>query len=240
MTESFAAPAAPQPGVDHQLGQGAPIIPITILGIGLYLAWFGVHYWMTDVKWPTDPVKSVLTGKPLPDATKATPQQALATVGVSGGLFSTAINAARAGAGVTPSSTDKVATAALKYAGAGYVYGGKADTLGNWDCSSFVSKVLGQDLGLILPGGGRFGDIGYPPHAHGPGSTAYMLYGTGIDHSQVQAGDLVVSVEHIGIAISPTQMISAQQPSTGTRVGPFPEGFPAGPPVYRRVPLSGG
>ena len=130
---------------------------------------------------------------------------------------------------------DRIAAQALKYIGSGYVFGGRADRVGDWDCSSFVSKVLGQDLGLPLPGGGRWGAPGYPPNAHGPGSTAYMLYGTGIEHSQVQSGDLVVSVEHIGIAISPTQMISAQSPSSGTAIGDFPAGFPAGPPVYRRV-----
>ena len=33
---------------------------------GAYLSWFGVHYWRTDVNWPSDPVKAVLTGKALP------------------------------------------------------------------------------------------------------------------------------------------------------------------------------
>jgi hypothetical protein len=43
-----------------------PLIPITVLGIGAYLTWFGVHYWDSTTKWPTDPVKAVLTGKPIP------------------------------------------------------------------------------------------------------------------------------------------------------------------------------
>jgi hypothetical protein len=43
-----------------------PVIPVIIAGIGAYLAWFAVHYWRSDTKWPTDPVKSVLTGKALP------------------------------------------------------------------------------------------------------------------------------------------------------------------------------
>lgn len=42
------------------------IIPLVMVGIGLYLAWFGVHYWDSDTKWPSDPVKAVLTGKPIP------------------------------------------------------------------------------------------------------------------------------------------------------------------------------
>jgi hypothetical protein len=48
----------------------APVIPVAVLGIGAYLAWFGVHYWRSDVKYPTDPVKAVLQGKGLPGATR--------------------------------------------------------------------------------------------------------------------------------------------------------------------------
>lgn len=44
----------------------APVIPLVIIGTGMYLAWFGVHYWRSDTKWPTDPVKAVLQGKPVP------------------------------------------------------------------------------------------------------------------------------------------------------------------------------
>jgi hypothetical protein len=44
----------------------APVIPLAILGTGAYLAWFGVHYWRSDTKWPTDPVKNVLRGQSAP------------------------------------------------------------------------------------------------------------------------------------------------------------------------------
>lgn len=54
-----------EPSIGTPLGR-APVIPLAILGIGLYLAWFGVHYWGSDTKWPSDPVKDVLTGKGLP------------------------------------------------------------------------------------------------------------------------------------------------------------------------------
>lgn len=46
----------------------APVIPLLLIGIGGYLAWFGIHYWRSDLKWPSDPVKSVLQGKGLPAA----------------------------------------------------------------------------------------------------------------------------------------------------------------------------
>jgi hypothetical protein len=44
----------------------APIVPVLVLSLGMYLAWFGVHYWRSDTAWPSDPIKAVLTGKPIP------------------------------------------------------------------------------------------------------------------------------------------------------------------------------
>jgi len=44
----------------------APVIPLGLILIGGYLAWFGIHYFKSDLKWPSDPVKSVLQGKGLP------------------------------------------------------------------------------------------------------------------------------------------------------------------------------
>jgi hypothetical protein len=63
----------------------APIIPVVLILIGGYLAWFGIHYWRQDITWPSDPVKSVLQGKGVPpqqpitssaDMLKAAEQQA--------------------------------------------------------------------------------------------------------------------------------------------------------------------
>ena len=48
----------------------APVIPVFLVGAGMYLTWFGVHYWRSDTRYPTDPVKAVLQGKGLPGATK--------------------------------------------------------------------------------------------------------------------------------------------------------------------------
>lgn len=60
----------------------APVIPLVILGTGMYLAWFGVHYWRSDTKWPTDPVKSVLQGKPVPGQSAAAPVSAELTADI--------------------------------------------------------------------------------------------------------------------------------------------------------------
>lgn len=109
-----------------------------------------------------------------------------------------------------------IANKALSYKGTGYVWGGRADRPGNWDCSSFVSYVLGHDFGMTLPGGHHFGDPGFPPHSHGPVTTDFYRVGQQISREQVQAGDLVIWHPHIGIAISNTTMVSARSHTLGT------------------------
>jgi len=218
-TPTTPAPEPAGPPPTH-----TPLLPVIITLTGAYLAWFGVHYWRSDVKWPTDPLKAVLTGKPLPGNDRN--DTVLPIYGKPTG--DTIAAGAQTVTGIV------IAQKAMQYQGAGYVWGGNASSIGNWDCSSFVSKVLGQDCGLPLPGG-KWGDPGFPPGSHGPTTLEYMLYGTGISQADVRAGDLVVSVEHMGIAISSTQYISAHSPESGTGVSDFPAGFPAGPPIYRRV-----
>jgi Lysozyme like domain len=59
----------PVPGGQVHAGPAAvPLIPLILAGAGVYLCWFAVHYWGSDTRWPTDPVKAVLQGKPLPVA----------------------------------------------------------------------------------------------------------------------------------------------------------------------------
>ena len=61
----------------------APILPVTMVIAGGYLAWFGIHYWRSDVKYPTTPVKSVLTGQPVtPAGTRPAPLHATLTADV--------------------------------------------------------------------------------------------------------------------------------------------------------------
>ncbi len=134
---------------------------------------------------------------------------------------------------------------ALKYKGLGYVYGGSASRPGDWDCSSFVSYVLGHDLGMGLPGG-KWGGPGMPPNAHGPVVLSYTSWAGATPVSSPQAGDLCCWAGagpdgHIGIAISPTRMISALNPAQGTQVTPIVGTGPVGVPlVYRRVKGAAG
>lgn len=131
-----------------------------------------------------------------------------------------------------------IADDALKYEGHGYVFGGPSNPTGGWDCSSFVSYVLGHDLGLKIPGG-TWASVTDNGKSHGPVSAQYMLYGTGIKAAQAQAGDIIASVDHVGFIVTNNggsgTMISAQDEQLGTGVSNWPAGFPGGIPVYRRV-----
>lgn len=136
---------------------------------------------------------------------------------------------------------DQIAADAVKYVGKGYVFGGPARAPGDWDCSSFVSYVLGHDLGLSLPGG-KFGQPGFPPNSHGPVVTSYASWSGAVTVAAPGArGDLVCFVGqgangHIGIVLGPDHMVSALDTASGTLESPI-TGFgpPGAPIVYRRV-----
>jgi cell wall-associated NlpC family hydrolase len=137
-----------------------------------------------------------------------------------------------------------IASDALKYQGSGYTYGGNGSKPGDWDCSSYVSYVLGKDFGLTLPGSGTYGSPGMPPNAHGPVVLSYAAW-TGATTlpggTSPQAGDLCVFQGigpngHIGIAISSSHMVSALDSTDGTLVTPIVGYGPAGAPlIYRRI-----
>lgn len=210
------------------------LVPLGMLIGGGYLAWFGAHYFMSsNVKWPSDPIKALLRGESLPVNDIATPVTGVIGPGGSFGRSSTGVG----GGVLATTGRESIAAAAQKYVGAGYVWGGDASQIGKWDCSSFVSYVLGHDEGLPLPGG-HWGDPGMPPHAHGPTTVTYHLYGSAINRSDVGGGDLIVWPGHIGIAISNKQMVSARNPRDGVGIDNF-DTFESDVPVYRRVPIGG-
>lgn len=148
---------------------------------------------------------------------------------------------------------DEIAADAKKYIGLGYVYGGDASAPGVWDCSSFVSYVLGHDLHLALPNNGRWGEPGYPPNSHGPVVTDYASW-TGArtvstDPNQARAGDLCCFVGsgasgHIGIATGANRMVSALDTTDGTIQSPIAGYGPYGAPLIIRrllgIPAGGG
>jgi cell wall-associated NlpC family hydrolase len=211
-----------------------PVGPVILLGAGAYLAWFGVHYWGTSTKWPSDPVKAVLTGKGLPAATGQTSAASTAAGIEAASPGAPTAAGTAAGQGITNSHTGSaIADDALKYVGEGYIYGGPSQP-GKWDCSSFANYVIGHDLGQPIPGG-SWAVVCDNGNSHGPATPSWMLFGTPINYGSEQPGDLLVTTEHMGIVIGGGGMVSAQDPELGTGIGNYTSGFPGGQPVVRRV-----
>jgi cell wall-associated NlpC family hydrolase len=149
---------------------------------------------------------------------------------------------------VVTTSGAAIAGAALRYKGESYVYGGTGAQPGDWDCSSFVSYVLGHDLGLQVPGG-TWAQVTASGTQHGPVVTSYATWSGAatIPASAAAEGDLVLFVGlgtggHMGIVLGPDKMISALDPlirgvaDSGTAETPI-NGFgpPGAPIVYRRL-----
>src|SRR5260221_6809175 len=152
-------------------------------------------------------IQNLIAGKP-PADTGANPISVI-TGGGGGGL----------GPGGSPTG-NAIASDALTYKGAGYVWGGApARGIGNWDCSSFANWVIGHDMGIATPG---YHAGAYTGTSHGPPTVAWLAWiGSGvtrIPRSQLAAGDICCWQTHMGIPISNSQMISAQTPGSGTQV----------------------
>lgn len=72
-------------------------LPLIIAGTGIYLAWFAIHYWGSDTKWPSDPVKAVLQGNAIPSPSGA--QTAVETASIIEGTSATAATGGGAAGG---------------------------------------------------------------------------------------------------------------------------------------------
>lgn len=136
-----------------------------------------------------------------------------------------------------------IATAASQYVGRWlYVFGGipNPPNVLEGDCSSFVTMILAYRMRLVTPGG-KWGAPDMPPHAHGPVVMDYVNWHGAEPVTSPQAGDLCCwaglgADGHIGIAVSPTEMVSALDPADGCKRTPIVGTGPPGVPlVYRRV-----
>lgn len=152
-------------------------------------------------------VQGLIQGKAPATAAAANPITGQAAVGITGPT--------------PPGSDPAIAQDALKYVGAGYVWGGApANGIGNWDCSSFVNWVIGHDLGRAIP---LYKAGTYTGANHGPPTTVWLAWtgATTLSHkaSDAQAGDLCIWQTHMGIAIGGGRMVSARSASSNPPTG---------------------
>lgn len=117
-----------------------------------------------------------------------------------------------------------------------YLYGRWLPSTG-WDCSGCFGYTMAAQLGCrSLPGVPEswYADMSFHP---GP-ADAYMHWEDlfTVHNQEPIVGDVLCWPTHVGVAISPTLMVSALSPSYGTYVSPFTEAWvPQGPPVVRRM-----
>jgi cell wall-associated NlpC family hydrolase len=107
-----------------------------------------------------------------------------------------------------------IVSAALRYLGAPYVWGG--NTPSGWDCSGFVVYIYREVTGRTLP----------------RTTQAQWAVGTPIARGALQAGDLVffqnrsgAGITHVGIALGDGRFVHASSPRVGTVVSSLSESY---------------
>jgi cell wall-associated NlpC family hydrolase len=128
-----------------------------------------------------------------------------------------------------PGSTSDIAEDAEKYNGDAYRLGASGPA--TFDCSGLVNYVCGHDLGLPIPGSATGKYTG-----HGPVTQAWYVWPglTTVASNDMEAGDIVCWLTHMGIAVSETELISALNPSMGVQVTTIAGAAPGGPMRIRR------
>lgn len=138
----------------------------------------------------------------------------------------------------SPASNSSLASYAETFVGHKYIYGGASNPNTGWDCSSFVSYCLGH-FNISIPGG-SWASVTNNGQSHGPTVASYVIWGGAatIKNSQVIAGDLILFPPdvHMGIAVSSTEFVSAEDPADGTGIAPFSAG--PGAWIVRRIVAS--
>lgn len=181
-------------------------VALTAVAAGSILLWSGIKGWNV-----TRTVGEIIAGQ--------TPKGSDVNV-------LTAANSSLNAVGFTSSA---LANDALQYAGHAYTFGGAPgkDGKSNWDCSSFINWVIGHDGKRAIPG---YSAGQYDGSVHGPPTGSWGIW-PGLKHiqlSELQPGDLIVWVAHMGMCVGTNQMISALNSKLGTKVTPI-TGYGNGP-----------
>jgi len=134
------------------------------------------------------------------------------------------------GMGGAPSTG--LAAIGLRYVGHPYKFGGAPgkNAQNPWDCSSFVNYIVSVKGGKAIPGNGPGK---YTGTTHGPPTGAWAAW-TGMDtikRSEVQAGDILVWLGHMGMAINNKEMVHAANPRADTLRANIDTGSGRGPLV---------
>ena len=93
-----------------------------------------------------------------------------------------------------------VAAYGCQFIGNPYVFGGTSLTNGT-DCSGFTQSVYAH-FGIRIP----------------RDSTSQRFFGTGVDYSQAQPGDLICYAGHVGLYIGNGQIVHASSERTGIKI----------------------
>ena len=93
-----------------------------------------------------------------------------------------------------------VAAYGCQFVGNPYVFGGTSLTNGT-DCSGFTQSVYAH-FGIRIP----------------RDSTSQRFFGTGVDYSQAQPGDLICYAGHVGLYIGNGQIVHASSERTGIKI----------------------
>ena len=93
-----------------------------------------------------------------------------------------------------------IAAYGCQFIGNPYVFGGTSLTNGT-DCSGFTQSVYAH-FGIRIP----------------RDSTSQRFYGTGVDYSQAQPGDLICYAGHVGLYIGNGQIVHASSERTGIKI----------------------
>lgn len=193
---------------------------LAVSSIGTLFIWSGIKGWsvlgtigdvITGSK-PTGQITNPLTSPTQPSGTVGTGVDGAPSIGQTVGEVT-------------------IADYALAYQGHAYKFGGAPGPDGSkpWDCSSFTNFVVGVRAGMAIPGykAGK-----YTGTTHGPATGQWAVWPgmTSVKRADVQRGDIVVFLGHMGIAISNSHMISALNPRAGTKISAI-TGF--GKPLVR-------
>jgi hypothetical protein len=189
------------------------------VAIGTLFVWSGVKGWSVLAT-----IGDIIKGGP-PAQTEVIPLTVAGEGIISGAVGGATAGITGAGMGAA------IAAEAVKWVGHPYRYAGAPglDGKGFWDCSSFCNYIYAVKFGLPIPG---YGPGKWQGQNHGPPTMSWAVWPgvKNVARDQVQAGDVIVWVGHMGIAISNTHVVHATNPKKGTVIGTI-AGAGSGKPV---------